>query len=65
MAVKEGAVHDIQRLQRELLQEKKQNERLTTAIKWVLKDMSYKAPEQIDATAAARWDVKLRDALNG
>lgn len=38
---------------------------LESAIKWVLRDASYKAPEQIDAAMAARWMGRLRSAFDG
>lgn len=38
--------------------------RLREAINWVLKDMSYKAPEQMDAEMAARWAERLGAAVN-
>jgi hypothetical protein len=40
-------------------------ERLETAIKWVIDDCGYKAPEQIDAQMARRWIDRLSRALRG
>lgn len=38
-------------------------DRLKAAVKWVLTDMAYKAPEQA-VGAAQTWDAKLRSELD-
>jgi hypothetical protein len=38
---------------------------LESAIKWVLRDAAYKAPEQIDAAMAQRWMARLQSAFDG
>ena len=39
------------------------HDRLRDAVEWVIRDASYKAPEQIDAEITERWLARLKSAL--